>query len=161
MNLQSRQPALSAAWILTVMAQLKAQHFFNSVMANNLHFVSVAAALEDIWWSNLRSCNCRCSKHPFGFYFMPHNKLSFALGMQCLSLDEQGGHWGYNKMRWGHNSKQSNMSIKKQTTFASVFNAHQSEVWQPEAKEVSGTMTGKHLSDVFRMSVNYDLISRI
>lgn len=53
------------------------------------------------------------------------------------------------------------MSIKQHTTFASDFNAHQNEVWHPEAKVVSGTMTGKHFSDVFRMSVNYDLISRI
>lgn len=53
------------------------------------------------------------------------------------------------------------MSIKQQTTFASDFHANQNEIWQPEAKVVSGTMIGVHLSDVFLMSVNYDLISRM
>lgn len=53
------------------------------------------------------------------------------------------------------------MSIKQQTTIASDFHANQNEIWQPEAKVVSGTMIGVHLSDVFLMSVNYDLISRM
>lgn len=74
-------------------------------------FCVFAVVLEDICWGCGNLAVIIAAVWNIHLVFISCTIITlFALGTQCLSKWTE--HWSYNKTRWGHNSEQSNMSIK-------------------------------------------------